>query len=553
MNTVIINDKELKLNSGLDEPAFGKTNYYTFLSQEGLIFDGTDFTPWTFDNIVTEPTEDKSSEDRVYYCGNNPLSKNAKTLLSCFLEMKQEELYKIVVAVTKAMTIAAEKGKQLPLVGAGGILIDNNGEKILFLPENIFKYSTNPLSPEEYFIQQTAWVNFTITGIPAICYERSVIVYKFLTGRFPYPAVDETVRNQDILDRNFLPLGQCIDGINIDFAKQVNNGLRLNSTSVAAKGKKKQEENTEETTDTLFNFDLFDEAWQLRKTITLTDEELAAKAKTYLAAQKARIETQRKLRKYFAAFMVSFFVALGIILLIFNTADKQNSTYTSKGLTSTETLQGFFYGVNNISIELMDSLVKGEAPEKYVSQVQEIYLIEKQIAGFTSQGMYYNPAQWMFTITDDDKFHAVRAFGITNLTIDGQPQSTEIEVHRKNQKPEPVTSENGVTLAQDDTVTHTVEYYLLQTNPDNFDVIVTKQTEEFTLTYTNQKWLITDISTKQEIVPVNTEEFKTDYFTTLSQNENDIITATELLKDKYQWLPTNETMLNEQSYLISNY
>lgn len=564
MNTVIINDKELKLDSALDEPAFGKTNYFTFLTQEGLIFDGTDFTPWTFEKITAGPTEDKSSDNRVFYCGKNPLSKNAKTLLSYFKELgegessedntKKEKLYEIVVAVVKAMTTAATNDVKLPIVGAGGIIVDTTTNKILFLPEDIFKYSTNPLSQEQYFEEQTAWLNCTITGVPAICYERSVIVYKFLTGRYPYSAVDETLRNQDILDKNFLPLGQCIDGINLEFAKPVNKGLRLNSATVAKKGKKQVEANADEiNADASFDFELFDEAWQLRKTITLTDEELTAKTKTYLATQKARIETQRKLKKYFAAFMTCSVLAFFIIMLIFNTADKQNSTYTSKGLTSTEILQGFFYGVNNKQIDLLDSLVSGDAPEKYVSQIQDIYLIEKQIAGFTSQGIYYNPAQWMFTITDDDRFHSIRAFGITNLKIDTEPYNTEVEVHRKNQHPEPVTTEEGRILSQDDTTTHTVEYYLLQTNPETFDVVVTKQTENFTLTYKGEKWLITDISTNQEIIPVDTNQFKADYFQALADNQGDQINATESLKDKYDWLPTNETMLNEQSYLMANY
>ena len=111
MKIVSIADDELRLCSNLDEYIFGKTNYDSIVSQEAYIFDGKNFSVWNFEEVKSFNVEGKT-ERIVFYCGKNPLSSNAKTLLEYFDE-GGEALYKAVYAVCEALTAAAKNGNKI--------------------------------------------------------------------------------------------------------------------------------------------------------------------------------------------------------------------------------------------------------------------------------------------------------------------------------------------------------------------------------------------------------------------------------------------------------
>ena len=294
MNTVIINNDKINLNSNLEESSFGKTNYFTLINEKGYLYNSKeeDFSPWTFEGVNTTLSAD--SKSYVYYHGPNPLTNNSKTLLSFFCDNEnKDELYKAVTLVVKAITLALKKDLILPLVGGEGIVVDINEEKVLFLPETIFKYSTNILSEEEYFNKETAWLNSTIKDKAGMSYERALIVYKLLTTQYPYKETNEEKRNQDILDKNFLPIEVCFPNINPSFAKELNRCLSLVSTAVELPGnKKKGVSSSALTIHEDFDFDSFNKVWEERK--KLTDEELKQKVEEYLTNKKKQGRSSEK-------------------------------------------------------------------------------------------------------------------------------------------------------------------------------------------------------------------------------------------------------------------
>ena len=76
-NIVLINDNEIRLNSLMDEVSFGKTNYDSIITQQGIIASGRflnnkyDFSlsSWNFSDVKSFQTED-SDKRFVFYCGN---------------------------------------------------------------------------------------------------------------------------------------------------------------------------------------------------------------------------------------------------------------------------------------------------------------------------------------------------------------------------------------------------------------------------------------------------------------------------------------------------
>ena len=234
-NVVSIIDGEIRLCSGLGEYAFGKTNYNSIVTQEGLLAccDSQpgqplhfSFSPWTFKDIKSYDLE--GQEERiVFFCAPNPFSDKTETLYQLFAKAGQEDasiedkdkMYEASFAVCALLTQAAGQGLDIPVNGAGGILAD--GKNFLLLPHDVFVHSVAGLNNVEQADQHNCWINPSLTGLPAICFARSNYAYKMLTGRFAYPAADSITRNADLLDKKFLPLELCINGINEELAKAV--------------------------------------------------------------------------------------------------------------------------------------------------------------------------------------------------------------------------------------------------------------------------------------------------------------------------------------------
>ena len=159
-NVVSIVDDEIRLCSGLGEYAFGKTNYNSIVTQKGYIAQCDSdadkplhfsFTPWCFSDIKSFDVDDRD-ERIVFFCAKNPFSSKAQTLYQLFSKAGSQDssvadkdtMYEASFTVCSALTQAAVEGLDIPINGAGGILVD--GTNILFLPHDLFLNSTAGLS-----------------------------------------------------------------------------------------------------------------------------------------------------------------------------------------------------------------------------------------------------------------------------------------------------------------------------------------------------------------------------------------------------------------------
>ena len=227
MTLLTIENGELRLNSNLDEYTFGKTGHDSILSQEGVIFDGKNFRQWTFEEVKSYDSQKNGNPERlVFYCAKNPLGNDAENIktLAQYFEEGGEKSCAAALAVCRAITLAAQNGNEMPVLGAGGILVDLEDAahpettRILFIPEKLFEYSANSLPPAEILEVRTGWINESVKGLPALCFERAAIVYKLLSGRLPYANPNPVERNADLMDQNFLPMELCVNGIDSKLA-----------------------------------------------------------------------------------------------------------------------------------------------------------------------------------------------------------------------------------------------------------------------------------------------------------------------------------------------
>ena len=552
---ITISDGELRLTSNLDEYSFGKTNYDSIVTQEGLLFDGKNFTSWTFSDVKS--FEDPDRKERiVFYCGKNPLSSQAKTL-AAFYKQDDEESLQAVKAVCQAYQIAAKSKLDFPIMGAGGILVDlsKNETKILFLPQGLYKNTVSGLSASDYYEEEVAWINQTIYNLPAICFERAVFVYKLLTGSFPYANIDQIERNADILDQNFLPLEMAIDGIDLQLAKEVNKALKLNSNVVNIPGKKKKGKNSEDLKPNPdFPMELLDQAWKLSKEqkAKIKNTDFEEKAQTYMKRKKSQIRTKRRIRRNTAKIGVGIALAIVLATIISNTIKTNQGQYYTKGLTSTQTIQAFFMGINAKDVTMISNFVKGKKPQNYVDMVSQIYVLSKQRKIYDKDNGFASPENWLLFSTNAEKYDMSGLYGVTQLKIDGTAYPINVKVYKKNQKPEAVTQEGDILLKDKDQSVRKVEYYLLHSEGENFNIVVEKITDIFTLTYKKDRWIITDISSSSESVKVKPLVFKNDYLNQLILTNGDVIKAVDQLRLSYDWLPGKTELEMEKELMEWN-
>ena len=552
---ITISDGELRLTSNLDEYSFGKTNYDSIVTQEGLLFDGKNFTSWTFSDVKS--FEDPDRKERiVFYCGKKPLSSQAKTL-AAFYKQDDEESLQAVKAVCQAYQMAAKSKLEFPIMGAGGILVDlsKNETKILFLPQGLYKNTVSGLSASDYYEEEGAWINQTIYNLPAICFERAVFVYKLLTGSFPYANIDQIERNADILDQNFLPLEMAIDGIDLQLAKEVNKALKLNSNVVNIPGKKKKGKNSEDLKPNPdFPMELLDQAWKLSKEqkAKTKNTDFEEKAQSYMKRKKSQIRTKRRIRRNTAKIGVGIALAIVLATLISNTIKTNQGQYYTKGLTSTQTIQAFFMGINAKDVTMISNFVKGKTPQNYVDMVSQIYVLSKQRKIYDKDNGFASPENWLLFSTNAEKYDMSGLYGVTQLKIDGKAYPINVKVYKKNQKPEAVTQEGDILLKDKDQSVRKVEYYLLHSEGENFNIVVEKITDIFTLTYKKDRWIITDISSSSESVKVKPLVFKNDYLNQLILTNGDVIKAVDQLRLSYDWLPGKTELEMEKELMEWN-
>ena len=574
-NVVTIVDDELRLCSGLDEYKFGKTNFNSIVTQKGILAtcDSNNgeplhfsFEDWSFADIKSFEVEG-FDERIVFYCNKNPLSKDAVTLSELYEKSgkadaqtsDKDNMYLASLAVCTILTQAANGQVEIPLNGSGGILIDGIAPskkstqklRLLFLPQDLFKYSIAGLSEIEQADIHNCWVNPSLHGLPAICFMRSSVAYKMLTGRYAYPAANNLTRNADILDKKFLPLELSVNGINTELAEAVNKGLKLNSNSVNIPGKKAKGKKSEDLTPQKeFPLDLLANAKE-NISSTISDQAFEEKVKSYQKLQTSKVNTKRTLRRNTTAFITALIVLIFVILYARSSYNNYLNDYTTKGLTSVQTIQTFFKGMNTMDISLLQTFTQGHSTNRYIDAISNVYVISKQrMSSGGGDGGYQKPAKFFVMVTNPSMLSIVGLYGASNIKVDGKLVDEYIELKKNKEKPEALSEEQGITLHKGDKSVHSVEYYTLHTEGTNNDIYVTKNKDTFTLVYKKNKWIITNIESSEQEVEFDSDVFKGEYFNLVIQNDGDAVKTIKQLSFKYDFLPSEKEMTIERDAFI---
>jgi len=553
--TSISNDR-LLLKSGVTESNFGRMNYSELITESGLIAvsDNSDkgdytfaFDKWSFDDVISVEGE-AGGERIVHYAGKVPLENASVTDLTDF---SAPDTFDNVTAVISAMTQGVKLGEKVPENGAGGILLFKNDKKtlVLFLPEKLFGYSVQALSLEDQGELQNLWKNEGLHDIPALNFIRSVLLYRLFTDSFPYTEVRSVERNSDIIDKKFIPMEMLVPSVPRTITESCNNSLILTPAILTKISEKKKNFMYLEPKADFPVADLRG----LKKEWNSIKEE-AAKNRTeepvtsFLKKQSNTVNTKRKFRKNQSYLIVGLIVFTAVGLLIADNIKSRGTNYTSVGLTSEETLEAYYNGFGRMDTNIVDMLSTGDGTKDYTNIISQVFVISKQREQYNKDMGLMTPAAYLVYATDMEKAKYAGLFGITSLKIDGKVQDMVVNVPKKNDHPVPLTTEKNVTLEDGMTSVHKVNFFRFHTEGENNDIYIEYHTDTVTLTFTKDRWMVTNIDVKAEDIFINTDDFLKEYWDTLAKHNNNVKEALVILRTKYPWLPTTNDIDMEERY-----
>lgn len=568
MKLVTIENKTLKLNSLMDELSFGKTNYDSIVTEKGLfasgkfnlttqIFTELNFSGWTFSGIQALDVEYQEQRS-VFFCGEVPFfSEKVSSLSDLYSKDKTKEeksrLFDTVTLLIALFTQTAQTDIQIPQNGAGGIFVEAEEKSgimifsILFLPPDLYRYSAITLPQDQSAQIYGFWKNETLYDLPSLCFMRSVLAYRLLTGAFPFTKTDITERNSDILDKNFLPTAYAVKEINGELAKEIDKSLRLTSSAVNIPGKKQKGKSNEDLfPDKNFPLNLFYAEKENYLLSSPADKSFTERAEAYTKIQNSKIAAKRKVRKNSATIIVVAIICAIVGIITVNTVRGKLNEYTTIGLTSEQTIQAYFKTYNSQDLGTIGNLVKGKSANEQVDTLSRIYVVSKQRTVYSRDHGIVAPETWFFYVTDYTLDSSSGMFGITNLYIDGKPFDFNISMALKKERPAPLTEEKGISLSDGEKSVHSVEYYLIHSEGENNEIFVEYIDSTFTLTYKKDRWIITDIQTDSVNIDMNSRLFKNEYFNMLRQNNKDVISTLQKLSIRYPWLPPKNVLEQEK-------
>ena len=569
-NCVNIEEKTILLRSFLEEQTFARTDLSKIMNENGilaLVKDSGDveLLPWQFN--VTKVLGDKT----VAFEGS---AFNGKTLASTFVELKQTDspsAKEKIVCVFKVLDKLMEEiensnhdkeSTNSILPGPEGIIVSDKIEdgsfKVLLLPGNLFERCAQ--NSADYAEFQGSFIHRGLEGLESIVFTRASLAYTAVTGTKAFSKTKLEERQADITDLNFIPVEYEVNGIEEELAHAIDSGLSVKNKKRIIPGERrfineKEENNRKETLKSALklNSTLIKNFFNSDKTQNKNSkpqELFNAERNSFLKKQAKQI----KIKRFYARNSKRIWGSAAAIILAlsvaFNFNRENKKLATSLGLTSTQTVQALFAGIHSADVTVIQEIAKGKDSKALVQTVSGFFVTNKQRLAMDERDGTLSPAQWLFFKGQTEFWQ----YGITNLKIDGQESVTTFSYPRRQDKPVPLTEENGKTLKKGDETKHTVSYNLVYNEGESV-ITVYKTTEEVTLRWNGKRWIVRSIkgTGKTSSNGYSVKKYKADYIEALEKCSGDVKQAAGILRQKYSFTPTEQDLRDAVPFMIEKY
>ncbi len=568
-NCTNIEENTVLLRSFLEEQTFARTDLSKIMNENGTLAcvkssGVVEFSPWQFN--ITKVLDDKTvAFEGSCFAG--------KTLSQTFFELKQTDsafakekivcIFKVLDKIIEEIEKSQQgEGSSFILPGPEGIIIsdknDDESFKVLLLPGNLFERCAQ--NSTQYAEVQGPFIHRGLEGLESLIFTRASLAYTAVTKTKAFSKKKLEERQADITDSNFIPVEYSVNGIDPDLAQAINSGLCVKNKKRIIPGERrfineKEESNRKQTLNSALKLNstlienFFNSPVEANKN-SKPDEVFESEKTAFLKKQTRQI----KIKRFYARNSKRIWgTAIAVVLAVsvalnFNRENKKLAT--SLGLTSTQTVQTLFNGIHTADVTVIQEIAKGKDSKNLIQTVSGFFVTNKQRLAMDERDGTLSPAQWLFFKGQTDFWQ----YGITDFKIDGQESVTTFNYPRRQDKPVPLTEENGKLLKKGDEVKHTVSYNLVYNEGESV-ITVYKTTEEVALRWNGKRWIVRSIkgTGKTSSNGYSVKKYKADYIEALETCSGDVKKAAEILRQKYSFVPTEQNLRDAVPFMIEKY
>lgn len=581
---VFAENKMLYLDTSMSPSSFSKSGLVKRLDEKGWLAEksdnGWDFRTWNFTGTKQKKCTDeslnaaaRSAQETIMLEGKAFSGRTLKALFDMENAKNLGETERSFVAyatarVCSALEDASKKNIPVYNIGAGGIFISADFQKIIFLPKSLFETSIQCGGKEQNAEYNGYFINPLLKQNAAINYTQSVIAYRILTGDYPFKEKNSEKRFWDIKDHNYVPLKNKIWALNEKLSFFVDNALQRKS-QIVKHGKKSGEKKISvaekisssitKDSDRKIDAQIFrlefplDELYKelgltekgeipagghvsniIRKSTTSPDDFERRVQKENNAFQK-KLSQKRWFRKNKTVLTIAFCTILGITFVagLFINGNLKNPT--SKGLTSFQTVEMLYSALNKLDITALQGCTSNAASKNFQTTISNVFVASRMGSTYNVRKTTVPPAQW-FCFNYDFNYNI---YGVSNFFIDGIDASTFTKGPAKNKKPKAITQEYGTAVAEGSSKDYVVTYSLVFTEEED-QLFILNQIDEVHLLFNNGRWIITGIITNEKSrKEISRKKFVEDFKDAWTKTNNNPKATAKILKTTYDWVPTD--------------
>lgn len=519
---VFFEGTKLILDTCMTQSAFTKSRFSEQIGTSGHIAskDGSswNFEPWSFSETQLSDLPGGTVSFTAEAFPGNTLREILCTENDS--DENKTRAREVAVAVCSAIEGARAQKINLEHNGGEGIFISSDCTKIIFLPEVFFTTAASSLGDEMFSDMQGLYINANLTKDDSLAFTQAVIAYRMLAHQFPFPSKNTKERSEDILDANFKPLELLVPQADKQLVKTIDSAL-----SLVPRQKKSSQKPA-----ALFPAEAFVK--------TMTEEPALCDLTTSAeyAKKENSVKRHRWFRRHRTALTTAFAVTAVAVFILGTYFDSQMEKPTTRGLASQQTVEMHYGAANRLDIESAQNSTAGGEMKGRVNILSNIYVSTKTRALYDAKLTCLTPAKWF--CYNQTTFNI---FGLTDFKINGQQATLYTKGAERKHASKAITQENNIPLKNGETKTYAVSFYMLRTEGSD-EMFVTKIDETVNLVFKKNRWLIKSTDTVQEENKISKTEFYTDYSKAMKDSSDDAKKAAELLRAKYEWVPSQSEL-----------
>ncbi len=507
---IFFRDEKFFFDTKISESDFVKARFAEKIRENGVLAEFSDgawnFLPYHFDFTVSAK-DAAGSGDTIFLCGDGFAG---ETFCKILKNSADEAKISAADKIFSAMDEATEKNLCVDGIGAGGIFLSADFCRILFLPKIFVVAAAANLSAADSAEFQGFFVNSALTKKQNVRYFQAVTVYRILSGEFPFAAENESVRNDDLRDGNFIPLKFLVAA-----------DEKISEFCDAAFCRKDCEFPRKEF-----------RAYKKTEISSAEKLKIQREKEKFLCRKKKSVEKKRWFRGKSVAIKI-FAAAAAIFAIVFVSLYRSSmEKRTTKGLTSFETVEMFFSAVNTLDADSARNC-SGKKLSRIVDRISNTFVSCKARSVYEPLLETVPPAVY-FT----KKIANNNIYGLAQFFIDGIQGDLFFEGPRKNSRPDELIQENGGKISDGDEKIYSVEFFILDSSGEDA-LNVTKQTQKIRVKYEKNRWIVDDAEIQMENRFMRYSEFQKKWAENFDYAE---------ISAEFDFLPTESEILQAEKY-----